>query len=213
MPDLVGEYYQATRLADAKRLPRGQLCWAPALYLPSQLDVLALQHYDPRDERNNLYGVANGPSNLFRHTPVHELHLESDEELIVIKGKRRLVLVVSQAPSDWPLGGARLRERGFTCVPLYSFHDQDSPEFRVRVQALEYPWWVYLPKNDGHGRLEGFARLDRLQVIEERLLEPLQVALTSSALWYVSEWLRYYLTGEIDPLFLEYRAELLAQLP
>jgi hypothetical protein len=59
---------------------------------------------------------------------------------------------------------------------------------------------------------EGFIRLDRAQVVEERLLQPIRVALAEEALFLVSEWLRYYLTGEIDPLFLEDRRELLQEL-
>lgn len=133
--------------------------------------------------------------------------------MLVIKAKRRLMVVVSQATPAWPPAGARLRERGFVCLPLYSFHQNDSMEFRARVQALEYPWWIYLPDDAVLGIREGFARLDRMQVVEERLLQPRTIALTDEALWFISEWLRYYLTEEIEPLFLEDRQERMNQLP
>lgn len=58
---------------------------------------------------------------------------------------------------------------------------------------------------------EGSIRLDRLQVGEEGLLQPIRVALTEWTLLLVSEWLRYYLTGEIEPLFLEDRQEVIKE--
>ena len=165
MPDLVGQYYRSTSEAEASRLERGQLCWGPGLYLPYRLATLHLTHYDPRDEQRNRYSLSENmpPNQLFNHTPIHELRLESDEELLVIKAKRRLMAVISQSPQTWPPGGARLRERGYVCLPLYSFHPNESPEFRSRIQALEYPWWVYLPAETTLRIREGFARLDRLR--------------------------------------------------
>jgi hypothetical protein len=198
----------------AKQLNRGQLCWGPGLYLPSRLSTLELAYYDPKNERLNQYKVLSKPPEniVFNHTPVHELKLEHDEELLVIKAKRRLLVVISQAPISWPPGGARLKERGYVCLPLYSFHQADSQEFRVRVRALEYPWWIYLPGDSSLRIEEGFVRLDRMQVVEERLLQPVTVTLTEWALLLVSEWLRYFLTGEIEPLFLEDRQDMLKGL-
>jgi hypothetical protein len=215
VPDLVGQYYRSTSEAEARRPERGQLCWGPGLYLPARLATLHLTHYDPRDERRNRYSLSSNtpPNQLFNHTPIHELRLEHDEELLVIKAKRRLMVVMSQSPKAWPPGGARLRERGYVCLPLYSFHRNDSPAIRSRIQALEYPWWIYLPDDATLGIREGFARLDRMQVVEERLLQPRTIALTDEALWFVSEWVRYYLTEEIEPLFLEDRQERMNQLP
>src|SRR3990172_2001052 len=89
---LVQKYYRTTTVADAKKLRRGQLCWGPGLYLPDRLTTLELVDYNPKDERQNRYiALPNPPDNLaFNHTPVHELGLEDDEELLVIKAKRRV---------------------------------------------------------------------------------------------------------------------------
>ena len=120
--------------------------------------------------------------------------------------------VISQEQTNWPPGGGRLNEMGYVCAPLYSFHPQDTPEFRSRVRAIEYPWWVYLPEDVRLGIVEGFARLDLIQVVEKGLLSPINVALSEDALWWLSEWLRYYLTGEIEPLFMEERQERLGNI-
>lgn len=214
MSQLVEQYYRSTRVADAKLLNRGQFCWAPSYYLAPNITTLELISDDPRDERRNRYAVLSNPPEdlLFNHRPVHELGLEYNEELLVIRSKIRLFVIVSQNPLPWPAGASRLRERGFVCLPLYSFHSTDLPEFKARVEALEYPWWIYLPENNALSIKEGFIRLDRVQVIEERLIKPVTKALTDDALFLVSEWLRYYLTKEIEPIFLEDRKESLKEL-
>ena len=124
MTNLVSNYYQNTTVAEARLLKRGQLCWAPGQYLLTNIATLELIHYEPTDERLNRYAVLpNPPRNLlFNHTPVHELQLEHDEELIVIKAKKRLFLVISQAPISGVPGANRLRGEGFVCLPFYSFH-------------------------------------------------------------------------------------------
>ena len=59
---------------------------------------------------------------------------------------------------------------------------------------------------------EGFARLDRLQIVSELLMKPMQIALTDDAMLLISEWLRYYLTGTIDDIYKEDRQCMIAEL-
>ncbi|MBI2907050.1 MAG: hypothetical protein HYX92_05280 [Chloroflexi bacterium] len=214
MQDLVGEYFTNTTVAEAKRLKRGQICLGHALYLESNVATIALCEYKPENEHLNRYKVLwNTPREaLFNHTPVHELQLASDEEFLVIKAKKRPLVILSERNEGWGAAADRTREKAVTCAPMYSFHERDTREFRDRVYACEYPCWVYVPKHDALHVKEGFLRLDRLQVIEESCLEPIPKALTESALYAVSEWLRYYLRGEIDPLFLDYRRQCLDAL-
>ena len=213
MVDLVEDFYRRVTAAESRRFDRGQICWAPIPYLSSQIENVSLESYDPRDESRNRYSVRRSEPNdtaLFNHTPVHELRLESNEELLITKTKRRPVIVTSQRNEFWQLGGVRLAERGRVCLPMYSFHPDDSDVFRERVRAQEYPWWIYMPEQFDFR--EGFARIDRIQTVEESHLRPTRNALTEDALWFVSEWLRYWCTEEIDPVLLEYRQELLQSL-
>lgn len=213
MVELIEEFYRSMEPVEARQLSRGQICWGPVLYMSSQIKSVALASYDPEDERRNRYAILQSEPDdeaLFNHTPVHEMRLQNDEELLVNQAKRRPVIVVSQKNHFWNMGGARLSERGLVCLPMYSFNDSDSSDFRSRIKAQEYPWWLYLP--EGLGMREGFARLDRLQVIEESHLQPRLRTLTDDALWFVSEWLRYYMTEEIDPLLLDLRRESLQAL-
>ncbi len=213
MSKLINQYYKSTSAAQAKLLSRGQFVWAPGLYLPTSIKTLELIDYNPKDERQNRYAVLpNPPTNvLFNHTPVQELNLEYNEELLVIKAKRRLFIVLSQMP-DSIADMSRQHERGLICAPLYSFQPRNSQEFKDRVRTLEYPWWIYLPEDKPRKIDEGFIRLDRIQVIADCLMEPIQVCLTDEAMFLASEWLRYYLTGNIETVFLDDRQQLMQEL-
>jgi len=214
VPELFDHFYRQTTAAESHLLGRGQLCWGPIQYLAQRLATLQLVYYDPRDERNNTYQITPNQTldQAFNHTPVHDLNLHSDEEMLMVKAKLRPMAVISQKPTEWTLAGGRLNEKGYICVPLYSFHQDESQEFRNRVWAVEYPSWVYLPGDTRLGMKEGFARLDRVQVLDKELISPTQVALSEDALWWLSEWLRYYLTEEIEPLFMEERQERLGNI-
>jgi hypothetical protein len=211
--NLVQEYYRQIKIGQAKQLGKGVLGWAPAYYLPETLTTLELVHYNPSNELQNRYAVAKPQSNiLFNHTPVHELHLESNEELLVIKAKRRKFVILCEAPDYGSGGESRLCERCCIGLPLWTFHPTDSEDFKLRIKALEYPWWIYLPEAKALGMQEGFVRLDRFLVIPLPLMEPLPLSLSEDAMYLVTEWFRYYSTGQIDPLFMEDRTALIQAL-
>ena len=214
MRGLIDDFFVSTGVAEAKALKRGQLCYAPGQYITAKLRILVLVKYDPTNERLNQYKVLNDPPEdvLFKHTPVHDLKLRDDEELLVIRAKRRPMIILSVAASEWPPGGGRLAEKTRMCAPLYSFHENDPIELRARIDALECLWWVYVPEDAARNIKEGFVRLDRVQVIEESQLQPIQVAASDDFLWGLSQLLRFHMTGEVDPLFFEYRDEALARL-
>jgi len=69
-----------------------------------------------------------------------------------------------------------------------------------------------MPEDKTFRMTSGFARLDRLQVIAKELIQPITVALTDDALFLVSEWLRYYLTEEIESIFMEDRQQMMQEL-
>ena len=207
--ELIGEYYRRRSGVESRQLERGQFCWAPVLYLPPQAQSVAIQSYNPADESGSRYAIVPSgadPSQL-DHAPVHEIQLRHNEALYAVRGKLRPVIIMSQRNEAWAHASGRLAESGLICVPVYSFHPNDAPEFRDRVRAHEYPWWIHLP--EGSVIRESFMRLDRIQVIEESHLDPMRVGLTEDALWFASEWTRYYLTEEIDPMLEEYRRETL----
>jgi hypothetical protein len=213
LSNLVQEYYQSIKLGQAKLLTKGVVCWAPAYYIPKNLSTLELVYYDPTNELHNRYAVAKPLANLlFDHSPVHELHLENNEELLVIKAKRRKFVIFCEAPDYCGASSSRIAEPCCIGLPFWTFHDDDPLEFKRRVKALEYPWWIFMPEYKTFGMREGFLRIDRPQVIPIELVEPIPIAIHEDAMYLISEWFKYYSTGDIDPLFMEDRKALMSAL-
>ena len=177
--------------------------------MPERLQVL--RHNDPAREERSAYRIVEEPADIFNHAPIHETRLRQDEEILAIRAKRRPV-VVAGLPAEWEHGGGRLKERSAVCPPVYSFQPSDNEEFRARVKALEYPAWIPFPADDALRLREGFIRLDRMQAVERQQLDPMRLALTKPAEQVVSEWTRYHITRQIDPIMLEIRADLISQL-
>jgi hypothetical protein len=211
LSNLVSRYYKSIKIAEAKQLTKGVICWAPAYYLPSNLSTAELVHYDPNDERLSRYAVIQPPANLlFNHSPVHELHLENNEELLILKAKRRRFVIFCEAPNYCGASSTRLTQQKCCLgLPFWTFHDDDSEEFIRRIKTLEYPWWIYVPEDKTLRMPDSFIRLDRPQIIPLELIEPLSVSLHEDALYLISEWFRYYATGDIESIFLEDRATLM----
>lgn len=176
--EYVGGFYRRLGLPEAPRLERGHLRMAPVFYLDGPRQ--ALRHADPALEERSLYRVVEEPDDIFNHPPIHEIRLRRDEELLATRTKKRPVIVAG-LPEAWAPGAGRLRERSVICLPVYSFKESDTEEFRARVNAIEYPPWIPFPPDDALGLRAGFIRLDRMQAVEQRHLERMDLALTESA--------------------------------
>jgi hypothetical protein len=53
-------------------------------------------------------------------------------------------------------------------VPLYSYHE---PDFQALVESLYFPAFFPMPGNNGCPEHDSFARIDRIQVVHESLVE------------------------------------------
>jgi hypothetical protein len=212
MIHLLDDPYSFASVPETAQPDRGQIWRVPTLYLIEHVDVVKLTHYDPNDELRNRYRLLREPMGLFNHPPVHELRLASDEELVAAKAKRRPVVVLSLPACGAAYSSGRPVEECYVVAPLYSFHDDDPPEFRARIAAFEYPWWIYLPVHPTKVMKEGFIRLERLQTTARRLMEPAHVCFTSDAMYIIDAWLKYHLSGELENFWRETRSQLVANL-
>ncbi len=206
--DLVDKYFESTSFSDPPCYI-GRICEGIGFYHQKDVYCVALQHHDPTDERQNLYGLCPQPHNMFsRGSPVHELRLETKEELIAIKAKRRPFVIVSMPPDQRASGVRQLGDEAYIGVPLYSFRPGED-EFKVRIAALEYNNLFYLPQEAPYLDVESFCRFDRIQFLHPAHITPGRARLNRVAWWKFSQWLRFYLTGRVDDTMLEYRSLML----
>lgn len=97
LADYLTGFYVQPALDYKQTFRPGQLYFAPTFYLPAHPDVLYEVAEDPTEERLRFEIRRMGPRS-FRdaHRPLATIGLASSEELVAIKAKKRLVVLLSQ---------------------------------------------------------------------------------------------------------------------
>ena len=183
-------------------------------YLIEQMQVLRVSRYDPAEEHRSVLHLRTNPPDLFDHPPVVHPHLESTEELLAVVGKKRMGAVLSLPATQWRNAAGSQGDEPFLLVPLYSFHETHSDDFRLRVRAFEFPSLVFSPGEAENGsRLDGFFLLERAQWVARSLMTPANFTLTDGALEVVENWFQYLTSGTMQkPEYVEFREILMSEL-
>ncbi len=211
--DIIGPYYTKARTAD--HTP-GCFCESTVYYLPpGPLNVLKFDIEAANRGESVTYKVVQADESAFAHNPVLlPRPLEHDEAFGVVKMKRRSVVLMSPTIIRPTVVGLPRQDYPsvYVACPLYRFHDTHVREYRLRVEAWEYPFLFHLPASEEFGIIEGFMRLDRVVMIPEGQLRLTGAALTDDALTALRHYFTWYLTGKMDAAFAEYRRLLLEEL-
>lgn len=213
--DLFGEYYQPDPSPTKDAFRQGAFFQAPIHYVDSRQSFVRLIYEDPEGKRPPVFELTKKDRDAYNHQPVtHKgVELRHDEEFVAVRSKFRPVILFSSPLKDWQLVRGETPEETFVCLPTYGL-DEHKDEFRLAVQAFKYASLFYLSEDDRFGRKEAFIRFDRMQVVPRQQLARLEPhhRLADDALYFLQEWLRYYLTGTTDKLLLEYQAQQMERL-
>jgi hypothetical protein len=108
--------------------------------------------------------------------PIFTLRLGDSEELLAIKSKLRLCLVLMESvgipeqhlPNDWQRAKGReaFRYASYLVAPVFSTSTNDErrafgPAMAARIECLVYPQFLYLPRTGGIISNDSVVRLDR----------------------------------------------------
>ncbi len=212
--DIIGPYYQ--KAPPGRHHAPGRLCDATVYYLPSGgLDALKFDIEAASRGEAVRFTIGAVEKDTFSHKPILlPRRLEHDEAFVVAVAKRRPVVVVSSTITAPAVPGLPRQDFPdvFLVCPLYSFRDNHPPEFRLRVEAWEYNMLFHLPGSDDFELHEGFLRFDRCLVVPKGQLRLRNVALSDAALLALQNCISWFLTGELDKFFAEYRKKLLELL-
>ena len=204
---ILGDAY-ATDSAGGQVKP-GVFCIAAIPYVMDNYYVLRPLNPDPASadhrryklEHKNPVTLATGGQNSIQF-PFKDLNLDVDEDLVLVKMKRRPVLVLSRAIEDETKADSNRFPSSFWCIPCYTMVDQLGyqqwlPNVIEDVLALSYRSCFPLPYVPRlHERICAL-RLDRMEPIRKENLRPLDFRLSKEWLLYVQEWARFYITGEL----------------
>ena len=229
LSDLLPQYYIGVEGDYRRSFQPGQIYWAPTFYLPAHPEVLFEVDPDPAEARLK-FEVRRAGDQSFRgsHRPLKSINLQATEELVAVKAKRRLIVLLSQPNTTYDdirqhVGKDRkIHELSFLGLPLYGRHrgeaERGFPNIVVdRIQALMYNQFFYFPPSSTEPQpvvYESIGRLDRIQAFHADTLAAgaLPLRLHPDAWEVLREWVAGYLTGEVSPDLVGLREDLIREL-
>lgn len=200
-----------------KEFITGQICYIASPQLDVIPWILEVKRSDPTGHKKVQFGIRKLCDTDYcrkEDLPIYHLKLRYNEELLVHKSKRRPGIIIASENiifediSDILKAKAKkhLQQKCILVAPLFSIETSLSatgfpPEMVARTKALMYNQYFFCPEPPkGFNRIEGIARLDRIQVIitssfpgNRQVFEPINMALTEevTALFVgmLREWL------------------------
>ncbi len=229
LSDLIPQYYVGVEGDYHRSFHPGQFYWAPTFYLPAHPDILFEVDPDPTEVRLK-FDLRRADDRSFRgsHRPLKSINLQATEELVAVKAKRRLVVLLSQPNTIYDdirqdVGKDRkIHELSFLGLPLYGRHrgeaERGFPDVVVdRLQALMYNQFFYFPPSSLEPNsvvYESIGRLDRVQAFHVDTLAAgaIPLGLHQDCWDVLREWVAGYFTGERSPHLVDLREELIREL-
>jgi len=206
LTDLLGTPY-ATYPGESIKV--GVVCVAVIPYVMEKCYAIRPASPDPKSGAHQRYQlVEKGPASLGANSrgqwqlPFKDLGLDVDEDLLVVRVKRRPVVVLSRAIFDERKADSSKFQDSFLCVPSYTLVDQHNhPQWDLNiiedVFALAYRSRFPLPYDPHlHDRM-AMLRLERTQPIPRHLLKATDRRLSKEWTLYLQEWARFYITGRL----------------
>jgi hypothetical protein len=224
MEGILSNFYQAIDPQESF-FCRGAVVWAPSAFLTEEFWEVKFSQTNPAIdfgkgwitlEKRTPADCHNPASRIFRHDPVHPVHLRATEAYAALRHKLRLTIIVSVGVQYGGLGDRALRNvrRRFPdcyiCAPIYTLRSDAEPDkypalFIERIKAYAFPMTFYLGA-EGTYR-EACVRFDRMQAIAHAFLKPEKMRLSDECQKVFDDWLKNYIFGELpsDSEIVEYK--------
>lgn len=200
----------------------GQLFWTHTYYPHEHLELWRpIPNPDePTKSIANAFQLqAAGKDAFNRKFPLHAPQLETNEEFIVIRAKKRPVILL-QSESGLPEGenkGYRGRFHRRRCIVAQVFGLSDvttgrtefNPSLIDRVRKMEFPELLFLPKRPGILDVDSMLRLDELQSVFIPHLEPTRVALSNEVANILRRQFQFLIARNAPSAYTELREMLL----
>jgi hypothetical protein len=201
-------FYKQLPLGYHSHFAFGQFFWTHAYY-PHEHLQLWRPIPDPNEPTKTMASafqiVAAGQDAFRRTLPLGSPKLETNEEFIVVRAKRRPVLLI-QPETPW-LGienrgyRGRIQRRRCLVAQIFGLADTKtgetmfSPSFVERVRKMEFPQFMFIPRYAGMFEVDSVLRLDELQSVFTPHLEPKQYSLGDELTSVLKGQIQFLLTG------------------
>lgn len=186
----------------------GQLFWTHTYYPHENLELWR-PVFDPGETTRTLavnFRITPAGKDAFnRNFPLHAPKLETNEEFIVLRAKRRPVILIQ--PELGLLGvhnkgyKGRVQRRRCLVAQIFGLADPKtarpdfSPSFVDRVRKMEFPQLFFLPRKPGTLDVDSMLRLDELQSVFVPHLDATRFALGEEPSTVLKGQLQYLIAG------------------
>jgi len=188
-------FYKKLPLGYHTHFSVGQFFWTHAYYAHENLELWR-PIPDPNEPTKTIasaFQIVAAPQDSFRRAiPLASPKLETNEEFIVVRAKRRPVLLVIPEAPPWGIDSrgfrGKVQRRRCIVAQIFGLADartreaQFSTSFVNRVRKMEFPELVFLPERPGLLEVDSILRLDELQSVFTPHLEPTQYSFGDEAL-------------------------------
>jgi hypothetical protein len=221
--DWYSDFYQQLPMGYHNAHVFGQICWSHAYYPHEHLELwrpIPNPNEPTKTYAKEFQLQAAGKDAFNRAIPLHAPKLETYEEFIVVRAKKRpmLVLQPGSSLSDAFNKGYKAKVQRNLCLVAQIFGLADtvtgkaefSPTFVDRVRRLEFPELLFLPKQPGFLDVDSLLRLDSVQSVFVPQLEATSLAVSAEVATLIQHQLQFLFTGTSDQKYTELREFLLA---
>jgi len=215
-------FYKELPLGYHQHFSFGQLFWTHAYYPHENLELWR-PIFDPTEPTKTVASrfqlQAAGQDAFRRNIPLASPKLETNEEFVVVRAKRRpVILLMPEAP---PFGvdnkGFRGKVQRRLCLVGQVFgladpktgHAEFSASFVNRVRKMEFPQLMFLPLRKGFLEVDSLLRIDEVQSVFTPHLEPTRLALADEVAKLLRGQLQYLIAGTGPTLYTDLRELLL----
>jgi len=185
---------------------RGQFFWCHFPYIHENLEIWRPVSYDGTQTRASHFQISSAGEDAFnRSMPLYNPKLETDEEFIVVRAKRRPIILITPSPEEIRTnllrGGTKINRHLCLVAPLYSVigkygNIKFPQEFIDRVRLMEFPQFFFIPENTKYGIRSSILRLDSLQAVFENHLDPLPLKLSKLAIDILQGQIECFINGK-----------------
>jgi hypothetical protein len=220
--EFFADYYKELPLDERSQLKFARICWTHAYYPHENLQFFrpVIDPVEPTRTISSRFQIEVAGQDAFRRSlPLAVPKLETNEEFLVVRAKRRPVIIIQPElpiPDTINRGFAgRVHRNRCTVAQVFGLADsatgraEFSAPFVERVRKMEYPQLLFLPKRPGLFQVDSVLRLDELQSVFIAHLDPTDFALKPDLESILLDQVQYLLTQRGPNSYSELRQLLL----
>lgn len=215
LDELISPFMVSGAPTDQTKFSVGQIFWTEMYYPHQRLELWRPTFVDQQLHTAKNFNIVSSANDAFkRAVPYTNPPLQSNEEFIALKAKRRPIVLIQ--PTDPSLSlvktvsmGIKIERHLCVVAPVFGLSNsvgyaRASTEFLERVRKLEYPQFLFLPKG-GPLVMDSLLRLDELQSVAIQNLDHTDFSLAPEALSVFRSQVSFFTGGNAGAEFLEYR--------